>query len=245
MKEIAANFDPELFNHVRVTLPNGNGIYHICDGQHGKAAVEMIWGPEEKVPCLIAPERDPSQAAELFIRMNTSQRPPTKIDHFKVYCHSMERMSQRLTAFPRQHGWHVDYPSKPSHQAVNWGTKVCLPFGTERVLDRTLHYLDEIWTDDPAAVGGALLRGQRARSATSKKDYLERRPMSSRSPINGDPERSSATPRRCADRVGCRPPRPSVRSADAGLQSLARDPTGALKRKKSKVRCRGSMTARR
>lgn len=157
VREIAANFDPELFNHVRVTLPNGNGIYHICDGQHGKAAVEMIWGPEEKVPCLIAPERDPAQAAELFIRMNTGQRPPTKIDHFKVSVTAKRPNETAIDRVVRQHGFHVDYPSKRAISAVA-ALKYVYNCGP-KVLDRTLHYLDEIWRDDPAAVGGALLRG--------------------------------------------------------------------------------------
>ena len=76
-REIAANFNPELFNPIRVTLPNGNGIYHICDGQHGKGAVEMMWGPEEKVPCLVAPEGDPGSRRPRTARGRTSSRTPS------------------------------------------------------------------------------------------------------------------------------------------------------------------------
>lgn len=156
-REIAGKFDPELFNPVRVTLPNGNGIYHICDGQHGKGAVEILWGPEEKVPCLIAPEGDPVRAADLFLRTNTSQRPPSKIDHFKVSVTAKRPVEVAIDRIVRQHGFRVDPTGKRVISAVA-ALKVVYNCGP-KVLDQTLFFLNKIWTDDPNAVGGALLRG--------------------------------------------------------------------------------------
>jgi len=38
---VSAGFDPDKFNP-RVMLPNENGTYHICEGQHRRAAIEMF-----------------------------------------------------------------------------------------------------------------------------------------------------------------------------------------------------------
>ena len=156
-REIAANFNPELFNPIRVTLPNGNGIYHICDGQHGKGAVEMMWGPEEKVPCLVAPEGDPVRAADLFLRTNTSQKPPSKIDHFKVSVTAKRPNEVTIDRIVRRHGFRVDSTGKKIISAVS-ALKFVYNCGP-KVLDQTLQLLDEVWRDDPNAMGGALLRG--------------------------------------------------------------------------------------
>jgi hypothetical protein len=156
-REIAANFDPELFNPIRVTLPNGNGIYHICDGQHGKGAVEMLWGPEEKVPCLVAPEGDPVRAADLFLRNNSCQRPPSKIDHFKVSVTAKRPNEVAINRIVRKHGYRVDSSGKKIISAVS-ALKFVYNCGP-KPLDQTLYFLDAVWTDDHHAMGGGLLRG--------------------------------------------------------------------------------------
>src|SRR5215469_8065840 len=65
-REIADNFDPEMFGTIAVTLPNGKGMYHIIDGNHRRAAVEHLWGSEEMVPCEIFQASDPARAARIF-----------------------------------------------------------------------------------------------------------------------------------------------------------------------------------
>src|SRR5262245_47168180 len=69
-KKIADNFDPDKFDPCRVTLPNGNGIYHLCEGQHRKSGLEMLYGPNELCPCIIVEESDPARAAEVFLGIN-------------------------------------------------------------------------------------------------------------------------------------------------------------------------------
>jgi hypothetical protein len=157
-RNIAANFDPELFNPVRVTLPNGNGIYHICDGQHGKGAVEILWGPEEKVPCLVAPEGDPVRAAEMFLRTNTSQRPPSKIDHFKVSVTAKRPIEVAIDRIVRHHGYRIDSTNTQKVITAIAAVKFVYNCGP-KILDQTLGFLHRIWPDDRNAFGGALLRG--------------------------------------------------------------------------------------
>lgn len=158
VKDIAGKFDPELFNPVRVTLPNGNGIYHICDGQHGKGAVEHLYGPEEKVPCLVAPEGDPVRAAKLFLRMNTSQKPPSQIDHFKVSVVAREPVETSIDRIVRHHGFRVENRSAPKVITAVAALKAVFRCGP-KVLDQTLGITRQIWPDLTAAMGGSVLRG--------------------------------------------------------------------------------------
>lgn len=158
VKEIAAKFDPELFNPVRVTLPNGNGVYHICDGQHGKGAVEHLYGPEEKVPCIVAPEGDPVRAAKLFLRMNTSQKPPSQIDHFKVSVVAREPIETSIDRIVRHHGFRVD--NRPGAEIISAVAALKAVFHcSPKVLDQTIAIIHRTWPDVSAAMGGSVLRG--------------------------------------------------------------------------------------
>lgn len=158
-KQIAENFDPELLDPVKVTMPNGNGVYHICDGQTRKAAIESLWGPEEMVPCLVAPEGDPQRAAELFLRTNTSRKPPTIIDNFKVSVTARHPTEVDIDKIVRRNKYRVDSSGgKDVISAVTALKHVYTQCGS-MVLDQTLRMLRETWGDDAHAVGGNLIRG--------------------------------------------------------------------------------------
>jgi hypothetical protein len=157
-KEIADNFDPDILEPIHVTLPNGNGIYHICDGQTRKAAIESLWGPEEKVPCLVSEEGDPAKAAEIFLRTNTGRRPPTAVDYFKVSVTANRQTEVQIEKIVKHHSYYVDVGSNrgaiSSVDALRFVYR-CGP----KVLSETLEILHKIWNDDHNAVQGSLLRG--------------------------------------------------------------------------------------
>lgn len=158
-REIADNFDPDLFDPIKVTLPNGNGVYHICDGQTRKGAVEMLYGKDELVPCLVAPEGNPVRAAELFLKTNTSRRPPTIIDNFKVSVTAKHPTEVAIDRIVRQHQRRVDNAGSkdaiPAVAALKYIFVSCSP----KVLDLTLRALQDAWGDDRNAVSGPILRG--------------------------------------------------------------------------------------
>src|SRR6185312_12773170 len=81
---IASDFDPDLFDDLVVTLPNGNGIYHVVDGQHRKAAVQKLYGEDEKVPFRVVNASDPARAAAIFDKINTGRRKPNSVELFNV-----------------------------------------------------------------------------------------------------------------------------------------------------------------
>ncbi|MEY9235344.1 hypothetical protein ABIF78_007667 [Bradyrhizobium japonicum] len=156
---IADNFDPDLFDPLKVTKPNGNGIFHICDGQHRKGAVEMLWGSDQMVPCHVSPEGDPKRAAEIFLKTNTARRPPTSIDHFKVSVVAELKNEVAIDRIVRHNGFRVDGgQSKEAISAVSSLRNIFSVCGPQ-VLDQTLRVLHEIWRDDRNAVAGPILRG--------------------------------------------------------------------------------------
>ncbi len=82
--KIAAEFDPDYFGTITVTLPNGHGIYHVVDGQHRVAAIRGMWGETEQVPCVVVNAEDPKRAAQIFSRINAGRKKPTAVELFKV-----------------------------------------------------------------------------------------------------------------------------------------------------------------
>jgi hypothetical protein len=88
--KIAASFDPDLFDDLVVTLPNGDGIYHVVDGQHRMAAIRSLWGEEEMVPCRVVTAQDPARAAVIFDKINTGRRLPDR--HREIPCPSYCRV---------------------------------------------------------------------------------------------------------------------------------------------------------
>src|SRR5215471_1460970 len=83
-EKIKDQFDPDSFGFIVVTKPDAQGIYHCADGQHRRAAVEMMWGPDERVPCYIVDADTPERAAKIFLQMNKQRRPPQPLENFKV-----------------------------------------------------------------------------------------------------------------------------------------------------------------
>lgn len=84
VEAIKKNFDPDAFGVVAVTLPNGNGIYHVIDGQHRVRAVRELWGEGEKVPCMVLNGRTQAEAAHIWSLMNGDRTMPYPVDRFKV-----------------------------------------------------------------------------------------------------------------------------------------------------------------
>src|SRR5215831_10655473 len=81
-KSIADDFDPDKFDPLVVTLPNGQGIYHIIEGQHRRWALQMYAakidkhnnGQNEMAPCRIVEEADPARAAEIWLGINKGRK---------------------------------------------------------------------------------------------------------------------------------------------------------------------------
>lgn len=84
IEEIAANFDPDAFGTLVVTLPNGNGMYHAVDGQHRAEIVRRLWGDKENVPCMVVAAKNPAEAADIWLKINDARSKPQPMDRFRV-----------------------------------------------------------------------------------------------------------------------------------------------------------------
>lgn len=158
-ERIAAEFDPDKFMPPKVTLPNGNGIYHICEGQHRTAAARIYLGDDsQKILCLMAAADTPARAAEIFLGINTDVDPVNKIAKFRVAVTAKRPDEVAIDLIVRHNGYRVD--SSHNHDTI--GAVDALKFvynKGKRTLERTLHTLRQTWGGDANAVTGPLLRG--------------------------------------------------------------------------------------
>lgn len=157
-KEIADQFDPDKFTPVKTMLPNGHGIHHICDGQHSVSAVRMLYGPNEKVPCLIAPDSDPARAADIFLDTNTNRDHVSKVAIFKVSVTAQRKDEVAINRIVKHCGYRVEGSHNHDTIAAVDGLKFVYNKG-KATLDQTLSTIRATWGGDPSAVAAPILRG--------------------------------------------------------------------------------------
>ena len=157
-KEIAENFDPEKFDPVRVMLPNGNGIYHICEGQHRVGGARIYLGDDQKVPCLIAATSDPARAAEIFLGNSADRHNISRISKFKVSVIAQRTEELAINRIVKHCGYRVDGSHSQDCIAAVDALKFVYRKGA-KTLDRTLHTLRQTWGGDPAGVSSPLIKG--------------------------------------------------------------------------------------
>ena len=161
VREIIAGFDPNRFDPIRVTLPDGNGIYHVCDGQKRVKAVGTMWGPDEMVPSLVDTEEScPARAAEIFLDSNSksSRQDVSAIDFFLVSVVAERKVEVAINKIVQHCGYHVD----GSHKQDTIAAVEALRFvyrKSPKVLDQTLRVLRDTWGGEYAAVRAPLIKG--------------------------------------------------------------------------------------
>jgi len=157
--KIASDFDPDLFDDLVVTLPNGNGIYHVVDGQHRKAAIQKLYGENEKVPCRVVSAADPARAASIFDKINTGRRKPNPVELFNVRVaagYETEVAINRVVTFL---GYRIAHAvGDGTIRAVAALTSIYKNYGLE-VLKETLMAIKGTWDKDAHAVDGPIIEG--------------------------------------------------------------------------------------
>lgn len=157
--KIAQGFDPDLFDDLVVTLPNGNGIYHVVDGQHRKAAIQKLYGEEEKVPCRVVNAADPARAAAIFDRINTSRRTPSGVEKFNVRVTAGYKDEVEINKVVSWLGYRISGAvADGTIRAVSALTTVYKNFGLD-VLKDTLTTIKGTWNNDFHAVDGPIIEG--------------------------------------------------------------------------------------
>lgn len=160
-KHIADNFDPDLFEPLSVTKPNGAGVYHIIEGQHRKAAAE-IWleDPSQSLPCRVIADADPVRAAQIWRGVNKNRKAPRPISDFLVAVEGKEELECAILATVKRAGYRVAEGSKADNNisAVGILRKIYNAYG-DFVLYRTLEACRLLWGSDPKGVAGPILGG--------------------------------------------------------------------------------------
>lgn len=161
-KNIAANFDPDKFGTIEVTLPDEKGLHHVIDGFNRVQAVMLLWDRGQHVPCKILPVKDPVRAAQIFLGMNGpgSRRAVSAIDNFRVGITAGDPEKIAINKIIRSLGYKIDTSGKLEGgiSAVSALQKVYTMYGPD-VLKAALSLIQATWGMDPNSVIGPIILG--------------------------------------------------------------------------------------
>lgn len=159
-QHIADEFDPDKFEPVIVTKPNGAGVYHVIEGQHRARAIDKLWGPNEMVPSRVVAEADPARAAEIWLGINAGRKGIKPIREFLVAVEARRTLECNINSVVRRAGYHIDQNTKADNaiSAVGALRKIYNRYG-ENLLFVTLNTCRKLWGNDPAGVSGSILGG--------------------------------------------------------------------------------------
>jgi hypothetical protein len=159
-QRIADELDPEMFGTLAVTLPNGDGIYHVIDGHHRKVAIESKFGGNERVPCQVFEATDPKRAAQLFDAINSHRKNLSPVEVFKVRVTAGVPDEVAVNKIVVASGYAVSthYESDTAISCVTSLLRVYRSFGPQ-VLEDTLKTVRATWGEDRHATYGAIVSG--------------------------------------------------------------------------------------
>lgn len=160
-KQIADEFDPEKFEAVLVTKPNGIGMYHIIEGQHRKAAAEAYVNGDlnQKIPCRIIAEADPARAAELWLSINGGRKAITQVYGFLVAVEAKRELETTINNIVRKCGYRVNDNSKGENNISAVGALKTVYHKGPNILLWTLTACRHLWGGDSHGVTGEIIKG--------------------------------------------------------------------------------------
>jgi len=157
--EIAEKFDPDKFEPILVTKPNGAGVFHIVEGQHRKAAAEKWGGSNQQVPCRIIAEADPSRAAEIFLGINEGRKAVKPVQRFLTAIEAGREHEVTINEIVKRCNYRIsDAKLDGSISAVAALKRAFANFGPN-ILRFTLDTCRILWGEDPQGVRGDIIDG--------------------------------------------------------------------------------------
>lgn len=165
-REIADNFDPDKFDPIIVTKPNGQGQYHIIEGQHRRHALEMYAAKygntnpgNEQAPCRIVADADPSRAAEIWLGISEGRKAVRPIYGFLVAVVARREPEVTIQQLINNNDFVVSpHKNKDSISAVG-ALKTVFERHGKMTLNNVLRTIRLMWGGDPTAVSAVMLRG--------------------------------------------------------------------------------------
>jgi hypothetical protein len=167
VRKIAENFNEGAIGYLTVSARD-NGTYAVLDGQHRKAALELLGhGEGALVPCDVRHGLSLQQEAALFLLLNTMNN-PLPLDKFLVRVIEGDPVALDISAIVNEAGWQVGdggrqgfIPAADALERVYTGRGLKhAPKGSDpAALRATLRILTSAWGHDMRAVHGLLLLG--------------------------------------------------------------------------------------
>jgi Family of unknown function (DUF6551) len=166
-KEIADDLDPDKFDPLIVTKPNGQGIYHIIEGQHRRHALEMYAarhnstgrGGDEMAPCRIVADADPARAAEIWLGINGGRKAVKPIHGFTVAVIAGREPEVTIQQLLTNNSFSVTSEKKKNGIAAVGALRTVFDRHGKTTLNNVLRTLQWLWHGDPTAVSTVMLRG--------------------------------------------------------------------------------------
>jgi hypothetical protein len=166
-KEIADNLDPDMFDPIIVTKPNGQGIYHIIEGQHRRHGLEMYAaklsptgkGDDECAPCRIVADANPARAAKIWLGVNAGRKAVKPIHGFKVAVVAGDEPEVTINNVVESNSFRIAQVKEIDCIAAVTALKTVFNRHGKMTLNNVLRALRQIWKGDPAAVASPMLRG--------------------------------------------------------------------------------------
>lgn len=158
--KIIAEFDPDAFGTLQVSLPNGKGMYHCIDGACRHRAIEEMWGDGQRVPCQVLNAKTPERAAQLFALFNTSRSHVSAVHRFNVEVTAGSPDEVGCQLILGSLGYKAALDREPdSIRAIGACLSSYKAFGAE-VFRAALTAIKGTWgQSDERAVDGSLIRG--------------------------------------------------------------------------------------
>lgn len=166
-RAIADDLDPDKFDPIIVTQPNGQGIYHIIEGQHRRHALEIYaekvggggTAQNEQAPCRIIDEVDPARAAEIWLGINAGRKAVKPITAFLVAVAAQRDIETAINKVLHRLNYKVSPAKMPFHISAVSALRTIYNRHGLITIEKTVRMLSLMWGGDPQAVSSALLRG--------------------------------------------------------------------------------------
>lgn len=160
LQSLIDGFDPELFDAVHVSpVVKAPSFRHIIDGNHRKTTAEQLFGPNEKIRCMVHHDcTTEARAAAIFRSINKGRRGPTAVEDFKVAVTEGSEVHAEIDKIVRRAGLTINTGEGKTISAVQSLLFVHSRYSA-KALEAALRFLRDTWPDDRNAFQGPIISG--------------------------------------------------------------------------------------
>lgn len=161
VREMAANFDPDLLNPLHVS-DRGDGFYYCFDGGHRVAMLRLLGWQDQLVPCLRYLHLTYEDEADLFVELNRKPQRPSTLTTFRGAVEAKKPWALAIMQEVQAVGFFVKWKhgerGRGAVQAVGSLERIYRWGGTEQ-LRTVLQTIQRAWNGDPDSLRSEILIG--------------------------------------------------------------------------------------